>query len=86
MAITAERSDFGVWHFKVGDNGMGIPTEHAERVFGMFQRLQGRQMEGTGIGLSITRRIIERHGAGSGSSPAKNDGHRVQLHPPQERA
>ncbi|HEX5909719.1 MAG TPA: ATP-binding protein, partial [Thermoleophilaceae bacterium] len=61
VTIGAERSDFGVWHFEVEDNGMGIPPEHAERIFGMFQRLQGRQMEGTGIGLSITRRILERH-------------------------
>ena len=62
VAVTAERSEFGIWHFRVEDNGMGVPPEHAERIFGMFQRLQGRQMEGTGIGLSITRRIIERHG------------------------
>ncbi len=60
---------------------MGIPPEHAERVFGMFQRLQGRQMEGTGIGLSITRRIIERHGGRIWAEAGHRRGDGIQLHP-----
>lgn len=48
---------------KVTDNGIGIPTDQLENVFGMFKRLHSRkQYEGTGLGLSICRRIAEMHG------------------------
>lgn len=50
------------WIFSIADNGRGFNQEFAERIFGLFQRLHGRDVEGTGIGLSIVRRIIERHG------------------------
>jgi light-regulated signal transduction histidine kinase (bacteriophytochrome) len=50
------------WIFSVADNGQGFEKQYAERIFGIFQRLHGRDVEGTGMGLSITRRIIERHG------------------------
>ncbi|HUY36121.1 MAG TPA: ATP-binding protein [Pirellulales bacterium] len=47
----------------VRDNGIGIAEKHHEAVFAMFRRLHGRQKyEGTGAGLSIVRRIVERHG------------------------
>lgn len=46
----------------VRDNGMGFGSEHSERIFGMFERLHGREeFEGTGIGLSICRRIMANH-------------------------
>jgi light-regulated signal transduction histidine kinase (bacteriophytochrome) len=62
VEIGAEPAEDGAWAFHVRDSGAGIPPEHAERVFGMFQRLHGRETPGTGIGLPITRRIVERHG------------------------
>ncbi|MBV9158607.1 MAG: CHASE3 domain-containing protein [Acidobacteriaceae bacterium] len=61
IRVEANR-DSSNWIFSVADNGRGFNQQYAERIFGLFQRLHGRDVEGTGMGLSIARKIVERHG------------------------
>jgi PAS domain S-box-containing protein len=61
-AVTGPERE-NVWRLSVADNGIGFDPEQQERIFGVFQRLHGRQSyEGSGIGLALCRKIAQRHG------------------------
>ena len=57
------RQDGKDWVVTCSDDGIGIEPQYAERIFALFQRLHPKETyEGTGIGLSLTRKIVEHHG------------------------
>ena len=58
----------------VRDRGLGVAPEHAERIFQLFQRAVGREIEGTGAGLAIVRQVAERHGGRAWVQPREGGG------------
>jgi PAS domain S-box-containing protein len=64
----------GGWRFSVEDNGCGIDPAQADRIWDIFQRLHDRSKPGTGVGLAICKRIVERHGGTISVQPAADGG------------
>jgi PAS domain S-box-containing protein len=74
IAITAHAAD-GAWKFTVADNGIGIEPEYAERVFEFGRRLHNDdEIPGTGIGLTVCKTVVERHGGRIWVAPSPGGG------------
>jgi PAS domain S-box-containing protein len=61
VRIRAEKNEHE-WIFRVQDNGVGVPPQYHQTIFGLFKRLHGREIPGTGMGLAICSKIVELHG------------------------
>jgi light-regulated signal transduction histidine kinase (bacteriophytochrome) len=76
VEISAERRGAS-WRVTVTDNGIGLDPGHADRIFGMFERLHsGDEYPGTGIGLAIARKVVTRHGGRIWAEPRAGGGSR----------
>jgi PAS domain S-box-containing protein len=76
VEITARRDD-GVWCLEVRDNGIGISDEHLAPIFDLFQRLHpAGRFPGSGLGLALVKRIVERHGGRLGVESTVGEGSR----------
>lgn len=70
ICITSKKQSNGYYKISVADNGIGFDEKYTDRIFGMFQRLHSRsQYKGTGVGLAVCKKIVERH---SGTITAKS--------------
>ncbi|MFE2866217.1 ATP-binding protein [Embleya sp. NPDC059259] len=79
VRVDAEPAAAG-WRITVTDNGIGIPTEAAERVFAAFQRLHPRETyTGSGIGLAMAKRIVEQHGGRIAVDTDHTEGARIAF-------
>ena len=74
VTISCEE-DGKFWRFSVSDNGIGIDSKYSDRIFKMFHRLHSAdQIEGTGIGLAVCKKIVEFHGGKIGLNPDHSNG------------
>ena len=84
IGISACETDVG-WCFSVRDNGIGIAPQHVETAFRMFQRVHGAKYAGTGMGLAVSKRIVEQFGGELWHEAAPNGGSIFSLTIPVSR-
>ena len=74
------------WEIEVRDNGIGFDNQYRDRIFNLFERLNGRnEYEGTGMGLAICRRIVERHGGSIAAQGELGKGARFLIRLPAQQ-
>ena len=84
VRVSADEAPGG-WVFTIADNGIGLDPGHAERIFRMFQRLHGRdEYPGTGVGLAIARKVVDRHGGRIWAEPAPGGGAAFRFELPRK--
>jgi signal transduction histidine kinase len=83
VEISSCKLDAG-WRFSVRDNGIGIEARHVDTAFRMFQRLHGATYPGTGMGLAVSKRIVERLGGEMWHEAAPNGGSIFSLTIPHD--
>lgn len=77
----------GYWHLTISDNGIGIEADYLERIFVIFQRLHARnEYEGTGIGLAICRKIVDKHNGQIYAESIPNEGTTFHVKLPIDRS
>lgn len=81
--VRAGAASKAAWQIVIADNGIGFEAKFAERIFKPFERLHGRDAyEGTGIGLALCRRIVQRHGGAITADATVGGGARFVIHLP----
>jgi PAS domain S-box-containing protein len=84
--VSASKDSSDRWTFSVQDNGLGFDPLYADQIFGMFKRLHGKEIPGTGIGLAICKKIVESHGGTILATSIPGAGSRFSFTLPERRA
>ena len=70
--------------YDVADDGVGFDMRYADKLFGVFQRLHGREYDGTGVGLTLVEWIVSRHGGTIRGEAEPERGARLRISFPDE--